>query len=488
MTRRVVCLVLIAACVLTQAVLCAFADESVAPVRYELEIFAHIEAQALTVRQTVSTLNSTGQRLDRLMFSMPANCFRRESTLPYDNATLESAFPAGYAPGGIEFSRILVNGEAAEWAVQGENECFLRVACDLAPGQAAEITLEYNLLITENCAFLGVSEEEWRLTQFYPALCVFEDGDFVTCPLSRAGEWSYQALSDFSAAITLPSDYEIAAPGQVTRQELAGGFTRYTVSLSSARSLALALSRRFHSVSGQTALGTQLALYGQSRSALRRACQEAERTLNALEARFGALPYGRIVIVDAHTVRSLGASGALFLAHEAWEDSDALDAEIRYQLARQYFQELVHVNPTLSPWLFEALSEYTALITVRDTQGEAAFARALDNALRPALQITVPGGYAVSAFAPLFSTQREYEIVVRERGAAVLNELRKAMGMDAFLSALSLYVENNRLALADAQDFALALAQATGRDWDDALLAWLYTIDDYTLQTLDYYE
>ena len=44
-------------------------------------------------------------------------------------------------------------------------------------------------------------------------------------------------------------------------------------------------------------------------------------------------------------------------------------------------------------------------------------AAALDALVRPALQVTIPGGLSVDSFTNRFATQREYEIVTRERGA-----------------------------------------------------------------------
>ena len=70
--------------------------------KYDMEITLMKDAQALYVRQNVRVKNDTGAALGRAVFCVYANCFRRELTLPYDNAALQEAFPDYYAPSGVD--------------------------------------------------------------------------------------------------------------------------------------------------------------------------------------------------------------------------------------------------------------------------------------------------------------------------------------------------------------------------------------------------
>ena len=117
-------------CAAAAAFVCA-AAEADAAVRYRLSMVMLEDSQAFAVTQTVTFENRTGDALKNALFTVYGNVFRRESTLPYDNETLLSAFPDGYAPAGLSFSSVTVNGVPAEWAMHCDNECFLRVACDI---------------------------------------------------------------------------------------------------------------------------------------------------------------------------------------------------------------------------------------------------------------------------------------------------------------------------------------------------------------------
>lgn len=487
MIRRVFFALLIAVCALAQAALC-ISEETSSNLSYRFEISVRTDAQALIVHEEVRFVNSSSDTLDRLIFSVPANCFRRESTLPYDNALLESAFPAGYAPGGIEFSSVIINGTDAEWAVQGENECYLRVKAEIAPGECASVQFDFTVLLSDNCAFLGAGDRDWRVSQFYPALCAYENGQFETLSLSRAGEWRYASAASFSAVIETPADFEVACGGRMVKSVSENGVCRYTAEIENARDFSFALSRRFHCAEEKTASGTAVRIYGQRRNKLNTALEAAVRALERFEEWFGVYPYECFSIIESQTARPIHATALSFLEDGAFQDAQTLANRVYFCVARQYFQEIVHANPALEPWLFEGLSQYGALILVDEFAGANAFSRAVDEALRPALQVTVPGGLSVDSASARFATQREYEIITRERGAAVLYELSRAMGKESLLDGLSVYVRENRFKTVTAVDFADALAKATGRDWEDALVSWLYTIDEYTNAYMEFYE
>ena len=124
--------------------------------RYTLDMEFLEEEQALRIRQRLVYTNRTGEALDRVEFSAYANMFRRQSALMYETDALGAVLPEGYAPGGVAIERVLVDGEAADWGMAGDEELFLRVECGLEPGETCAFDFEYTLLLTRNAASLGV--------------------------------------------------------------------------------------------------------------------------------------------------------------------------------------------------------------------------------------------------------------------------------------------------------------------------------------------
>ena len=89
-------------CAAAAAFVCA-AAEADAAVRYRLSMVMLEDSQAFAVTQTVSFENRTGDALKNALFTVYGNVFRRESTLPYDNETLLSAFRTATPRRGCRF-------------------------------------------------------------------------------------------------------------------------------------------------------------------------------------------------------------------------------------------------------------------------------------------------------------------------------------------------------------------------------------------------
>ena len=117
----------------------AYADES-APVQnhYAFEIEYLENEQALRISQRLAYTNETNGHLDRVIFYAPANLMRRQSALSYNDAAAD-CYPYEYAPGGIDLTEVRVNGEKNDYGFQGENEMYLRVACDIPAGESRAI-------------------------------------------------------------------------------------------------------------------------------------------------------------------------------------------------------------------------------------------------------------------------------------------------------------------------------------------------------------
>ena len=90
----------------------AFAEEE-AVNRYEMAVTANLTAGTARVREKLTYTNTAGRALDHVMFNLWANLLRRENAVPVDDDEWNDAFPAGYAPGGVDFISVSVNGAAA---------------------------------------------------------------------------------------------------------------------------------------------------------------------------------------------------------------------------------------------------------------------------------------------------------------------------------------------------------------------------------------
>ena len=446
----------------------------------ELEFFE--EEQALQIRQRLRYTNRTGKHLDRVEFSVYANMFRRVTALMYEADVWQDVFPAGNAPGGVEFSRILVDGQSADWGMMGEEELFLRVACDLAEGQTCEFTFEYTLLLTQNAASLGVGAMGWRLRGFYIQPLKYEYGEFVApAPLQHAN-YVYADRADYALTVTLPERYLLAGPGEIASVDNGDGTRTWTLAADNIRELCLSLGMRWREYSAETASGTRLRLLANTRDA-QKTLDTALQALEAYENWFGPLDGDVTIAQSDYALGTLSLPGILWANEAALSDAMAL----RGALARQFFGYGAYPMPTEDAWLADSVSAYAACLALKEAEGESAFLEYLNGEILPEAQYTLPGGVEVTSSAAIL-TAAEYESLILGRGALVMHETCAAMGEKTFLAALRLFYQRGlAMDVVGEYDFVDALDDASGGDWEAFLTDWLFNVADYYVEsyTLD---
>ena len=449
----------------------------------ELEFFE--EEQALQIRQRLRYTNRTGKHLDRVEFSVYANMFRRVTALMYEADVWQDVFPAGNAPGGVEFSRILVDGQSADWGMMGEEELFLRVACDLADGQTCEFTFEYTLLLTQNAASLGVGAMGWRLRGFYIQPLKYEYGEFVApAPLQHAN-YVYADRADYALTVILPERYLLAGPGEITSVDNGDGTRTWTLAADNIRELCLSVGMRWREYSAETSSGTRLRLLANTRDA-QKTLDMALETLEVYESWFGPLDGDVTIAQSDYALGTISLPGILWANEAALSDAMAL----RGALARQFFGYGAYPMPTEDAWLADSVSAYAACLALKEAEGESAFLEYLNGEILPEAQYTLPGGVEVTSSAAIL-TAAEYESLILGRGALVMHETCAAMGEETFLAALRLFYQRGlAMDVVGEYDFVDALDDASGGDWEAFLTDWLfnvaeYYVEDYTLDSID---
>lgn len=463
----------------------AHAEEALDGYSFEMELME--DAQALRITQRLTFYNRTGARLDRVMFAVYANMFRRETTVMYET---DAAQPYGFSPGGVEFYSVKVNGKESEWAVQGDAEYFMRVQCDVAPGEACEFEFVYDVLMTRNAAFLGVDQGCWRLSGFYPTLCVYNDGVWEANAAMQHTRYTLTSPADYYAEITLPDMYALAGTGVETRTYNGDGTSIWTLSAENIREFAMTIGRAWRSYMGETASGVKVNVLTASRSGGREALDIAISAVETCEEWFGDFPVSSVDIVETDlAVDKQAFSGCIWLDREIFaEGGDSLSYCVRNALAEQYFGLSVYSDPVAQAWLNVSVSEYVTYLLYEEIDGHDAFTERMNHYFVDAVNVTMPSNLVMNSDASLFS-QAQFTTVVRHRGAMAMHELRVAMGREAMLAALKKwYAENGGGDMVSERDFLETINVATGKDWEEFLTELIFNIDEYSKQSLDWYE
>lgn len=477
------------------SILVSVLAEEVTPTRnaYEMTIDYMEEEQALHITQRLLYHNTTGHTLDRVVFYATANLFRRESALIYESGELDAVFPVGFAPAGIDLQSVTVDDMAADYGFQGTNETYLRVACELAPGDSCIFKFEYYLLLAENNAFLGLGETDVRLSAFYfiPGVYNQQYAEFNFREPSAFTRWLYADSADYHVTVTLPDTYLPSGTGTDTKISHDGHTDTWTFTAINVREFALSFGRRYRETIQQTDSGVTVRVLSNHRSGDRRAMNCALETISLYETWFGDFPCAQVDIVQSDApLDALNFPGAIWIPNDLWQSDRATDLRkvLRFCLAQQYIGIQAYTEPVTDAWLSDALCEYIAYLALEETEGADVFRTALNAGVIDALRITIPGGLEISSDAALF-TRYDYELIVRDRGAVVMHETRLAMGKDAWIAGLRTFYEMglNRNILTE-MNLAEAFDTATGGNWEQFLTEWLFNVDDYVDQQIEFYE
>ena len=493
---RILAIVLVALLVggvVVSALLSALAEPGPAASQNRIELTMDYleDEQALRVEQRLVYVNGTGGRLDRVVFHAAANMLRRESALMYEPQDLEAVFPAGYAPGGIDLRAVRVDGVAADYGFQGEDELYLRVACDIAPGGSAAFEFEYYLLLTECRAFIGVGETDVRLSAFCLTPCVY-DGEGRRFSRERPlpfTRWLDTPAADYQLTLTLPEGCLAAASGNLRRVSAADGRALWRGEARGARDMALCFGRRYRAVEVQTEDGATVRVLSRRRDG-RRVARLAADALSRCAAWFGPSPVDTLTVAESDDpLEPINAAGLILMPSGLFDGSReaTLKAKLRFCVAQQYFGLSAWVTPSADAWLSDSVSAYVASLLLEDADGHDAFLKAINRDWVSALQLTIPGGLRVTSDAALFNAY-EYDIVVKTRGAVVLHELREAMGLEALLQGLAKFYALGRDGRTLTEmDFVACMDAASGRSWKDFLTDWVFNVGEYVNQPIDWF-
>lgn len=452
--------------------------------QYDITATMQPDAQAIRCEQTTVLTNGTDGKLSQLFFFCYLNAYRRESTLPFDAEDMYGAFEQGYAPGVVRFLSVRVNGEEASWGVQGEDECFLRVAVQLEPGESAEVAMEYELLLPACGGFAGAGLFDWRLTNAFPTLCPYENGTFLTNGVLSVGRFAFAEPADWRLELLAPEGWQVIAGGAGEAAAEENGMVRRTFEQENARDMPVVIGRRYTQYASER--DARIKVYANDAAAARAALEAAEHALALYEEAFGPYPWEEIDLVMSQFAQGLrSAPGVLLLNKDLFSlaEREELEYAVALGLAQQFFGEAVGVDPYDEPWLCESVSGLCALLYYEARYGEERMLRELRERVQPALQLTIPGGVAPDSSAAYFNSRSEYEMMLRGRGVAALYELMLAMGREEMLAALRLYYEENLFQTGEIGAFVSACDEASGGSWGLFLTDMLANIGTDAMQT-----
>ncbi len=383
--------------------------------------------------------------------------------------------------GTMTLQSVTVDGQPTNFVYAAETTAVeVLLAQPLLPGRSVSVGLSWKLTIPRwsdspsMYVLFGTSQQMTSLPLFYPSLAVYVPG-----PAPGSGRWwqeigsvrgdaSFNYASLFVVTATLPSAQVPVATGTlITSTAVDGGRTRHVWATGPAREFLLHSSSQFESASVE-AYGTRVTSYwlpgkeGAGRSVLK----HAAAALRIYSDRFGAYPYRDMAVAVAPiSYRGMEYPQVSLLGTELYGNSRAnLEIVAVHEVAHQWWYNMVHNDPVNTPWLDEALAEYSVRLYMEDLRGTGAGESLLVSRWQTPLNVLREQDQETAINQPVteFASGNQYETVVYGKGALYYDAMRDEMGERAFNKYLRNFLADHKWDIFDVDDW-LADLQALKR-------------------------
>ncbi|MBI5946459.1 MAG: M1 family metallopeptidase [Chloroflexi bacterium] len=429
--------------------------------KYTLNTSIDYDAHSVTVDETILYPNLTGGQLNTLVLAVVPNLWA-------GSFTLNSIFIDG-AP-------------LTTYSLEGQR-LDIALTSFLQPQSALTINLQFTLALPlaeqedpniSRPRIYGYTSRQLNLTNWYPFVVPFVDGDWVLHDPWYYGEHLVYDSADYEVNLKFadPATAPVVAASGFPEQQ--ADSTRYTIT--SARTFALSASREFQVSSSQFGDVTVSSYYfAFNEAAGQAALQTSGESIQVFSQRFGPYPHKTLSLVMGDFNDGMEYSAFFFLPRDFYSLYDGTSANYltfvaAHETSHQWWFEQVGNDQALQPWVDEALSTYSERIYYESIHPEL-----VSWWWTYRIDFYKPQGFVD---IPIYEGQgfRPYTNAAYFKGAHFLEDLRARIGDEAFFAFLQDYLAQSRGKIVSAADFFHILREHTSADISDLIRQYFQNV------------
>jgi len=423
---------------------------------YDLVVKFDEEAQTLTCRQEVLYINREDADLTELMFSLAPAAFREGAQFPpFTPQERSAAYYAGASFGGIEIEAVGVEGFDAEFEIGGDDQNILIVPVSaLAPNATLNVKIDFCVKLPKCNGRMGITPSAVNLGNFYPILCVYENGAYQTNPYYNFGDPFYSDAADYLVTLDIPEKYIAASSGTVENSYVENGRRIIEINAAKCRDFAAVLSKNFKTVSDRVN-GVDINYYYVSDTNPQTVLSTAKSAIEVFSDAFGSYPYPVFNVAQTGLNSSgMEYSNLVFISSALF--GAAKEETVIHETAHQWWYGVVGCNQIANAWLDEGLAEFSTAYYFRLTGDSARYSKIIGETLSgyvtfydfiKASNPSAPSG--MNRALNEFSSQGEYVVMSYYKGALMFDTLLEMYGEKKLNRALSAYFDQNSFAIAN---------------------------------------
>lgn len=490
-------------------------------VNYIIDVSLDDKQQSLTGFEKIEYTNNSPDTLSFIWFHVWPNAYKNDKTAFSDqlleNGNTDFYFSNKEQKGYINRLDFKVDNITTETEDHPQyiDVIKLKLPAPIAPGQTAIITTPFHVKLPYNFSRGGYSGESFQVTQWYPKPAVYDQQGWHPIPYLDQGEF-YSEYGDFDVSITVPSNYAVAATGELqnadekawliarknfnwqpARQKVKtkGGAIKvktesYPPSSSSIKILRYKQSnihdfawfadKRFivdHDTcvlpSGKTI--DVFAYYTKQEQALwRNSVVYAKQALRTRSEWIGEYPYKTLSVVQGPESFGGGMEYPTITVISPIGNSKVLDVTIAHEISHNWFYGILGSNERDHPWMDEGLNTYYdyRYSKLRYNKGEIELGKAAvrTNELERMLFETKAARHTdqpIETSSEVFS-DHNYALVAYYKTGAWMEYLENRFGREAIDKAMQAYYLQWQFKHPQPRDFKQSFERSLGQNLDSA--------------------
>ena len=432
---------------------------------YTIEAGFDDSAKTLSAVMVFDFYNTTDNAFSELKFHLYPNAYRKDASLPVvDELTRSKAYKNGFSYGDIKIDSAKCGDTAVAYVVEGTDSDILTVplGTEVFPQQNVKVEIVFEVCLANIWHRLGYGNNTINLGNWYPQLCVFKNGAWLTDPYYSNGDPFVSEMANYCVALTAHKDFMIAAsgvPGEAQTKENDNVRTVYTAK--SVRDFALVMSPKFQKASA-TVDSTTVNYYYFSDRAFEESLSTATKALRYFSSTFGKYPYAKLDVVETDFCYG-GMEYPCLVMITSGLEKRSYETAIIHEIAHQWWYGLVGNDQVREAYLDEGLAEYSTLMFYRahpDYQ--------VDTTKQYNTFIKIVGNYnnnintSMNRALNEFESQQQYTYMTYLKGMIMFGQVNEVMGDKKFEAALRRYFDTCKLKLATKDDMLSCFEKSYG--------------------------
>lgn len=408
-----------------------------------------------------------------------------------------------YDEGAIEVADVSIDGSSVQPELSDDDTTLkLPLAQALPPGQAVEISMNFNATVPDSGGGYGIFNEAdgvFTLYNWHPELAVYENGEWLLNPVSDQGDPTNTDAANYVVKFSAPQGFTIVTGGTTVDQTDANGQTMQTAVAALARNFVVVASDQFARVEQQVGETRIMSYYTEgSRAGAQTALDTTVKSLELFNRQFGPYPYtemdvaqvdlgggaagmestGLIMIgsdyYDPDNANPLGEGSSVFPGAEG---ANVLVFTTAHEVAHQWWYSVIGSDAYNHPWIDESITSWSAAYYVDEVVGAEAGLLARDLFMSVGYRSTLADGdVTLDQSVDDFSSE-EYGSIVYGKGALMYDVLREEIGDDKFFAFLQRYYREQAFDRATSDEWLQTLNDVAGRDMTPFYEKWVESND-----------